>query len=183
MTNDASLAMATWVGALAEGGVLTSGHAEAGATVAAYVVGAERLASLRAWMTEQSPEVVAREKHAAIELCIYMANADRNLDPEESFLLQRIVSESGLDEDAIDGLVAQVHAPTHLDGLETRLTHPVLRELMLALAWELACSDGAIDEAESAVFDELVTRLAVDPARAEELKDAMTARLSAPPEA
>ena len=76
---------------LAHGGVLRSDLEEAGVTVAAYVVGEERLSELREWMTKQSPDVLAAQRVAAVEICIWMANADRNLDPEE------IAAEAGVE--------------------------------------------------------------------------------------
>lgn len=181
--NQSSAAMTTWLGTLAAGGVLDSAHAKAGVTVAAYVVGEEAVAALRGWMAEQSADVVRREKRAAIEVCIFMANADRNLDPEEAHMLRQIVGSSGLDEDTVDELVAEVHAPAELDGVEDRLTHPTLRELMLALSWEMATADGDVDESEAALYADLAKRLGVRSGRADELRSAVTERLSAPPEA
>ena len=81
--------MSTWIGALSSGGVLRGELEEAGVTVAAYVVGEDRLSELREWMVQQPKDVIAREQVAAIQVCIWMANADRNLDPEESHLLQQ----------------------------------------------------------------------------------------------
>ena len=138
--SDSSMAMSTWIGALSSGGVLRGELEEAGVTVAAYVVGEDRLSELREWMVQQPKDVIAREQVAAIQVCIWMANADRNLDPEESHLLQQIIMNSGLDADTQDQLVTEVHDPPSLEGLEERLTHPVLRELLLGLSWELAYS-------------------------------------------
>lgn len=130
----ATSAMSTWIGTLARSGVV-SGEEAAGLAVAAYVVGEERLDALRAWFAEQSADVAVREKRAAIEICIWMANADRNLDPEEAHFVKQVVMASQLDDDTVDALVSAVHDPPSLDDLEQRLTHPVLRELMLALSW------------------------------------------------
>ena len=126
--SDSSMAMSTWIGALSSGGVLRGELEEAGVTVAAYVVGEDRLSELREWMVQQPKDVIAREQVAAIQVCIWMANADRNLDPEESHLLQQIIMNSGLDADTQDQLVTEVHDPPSLEGLEERLTHPVLRD-------------------------------------------------------
>lgn len=175
--------MTTWLGTLAAGGVLDGAHAQAGVTVAAYVVGEEAVAALRGWMSEESAETVRREKRAAIEVCIFMANADRKLDPEEAHMLRQIIGSSGLDEDTVDDLVAAVHSPPALDGIEERLTNATLRELMLALSWEMATADGDVDESESALYDDLARRLEVEAERALELRSAVTVRLSAPPDA
>lgn len=157
------------------------GAEAAGLAVAAYVVGEERLDALRTWFDEQSVDVAVREKQAAIEICIWMANADRNLDPEEAYFLKQLVMASQLDDDTVDALVSAVHDPPSLDDLEERLTHPVLRELMLALSWELAGTDGHVDRAEAAFHEGLAKRLGIDELRADELRASMTARLSAPP--
>jgi hypothetical protein len=181
---DSRLAMATWLGTLAKGGVLgdaqgdaNAPHREAGDAVAAFVVGDEALATLRRWWKAQPPEVVAREKRGAIEICIWMANADRRLDPEEAHMLRAVVLESGLDEDTQDELVAAIHDPPSLAGIEERLTHPVLRELLLALAWELASADGQIDLRERDFHVGLAKRLGVPEARAREIRDAIGAEI------
>lgn len=176
-----STAISTWLGTLARGGVLSGAHEEAGLAVAAYVVGEDQLDSLREWFDEQLPEVVTREKRAAVEICIWMANADRKLDAEEAHFLKQVVMRAGLDDDTVDALVAAVHDPPSMEDLEQRLTQPVLRELMLALCWELAGTDGDVARAEDAFYRGLAKRLSVSAERAEELKSAMTARLSATP--
>ncbi len=169
----------TWVGALSSGGVLRDDREAAGLSVAAYVVGESRLAELRRWMVTQPRALVEREQRAAIELCIWMAQADRHLDPEEVHLLRALIGASHLDPDAQDALVDAVHEPPAVEGVETRLTHPVLRELMVALMWELAEADGRLDPREEALFAQMCERLGVGPARAEELREAIVARLGA----
>ena len=114
-------------------------------------------------------------------MCIWMAHADRKMDPEEAHLLRQIVMESDLDEEARDELVQASHDPPSLDGIEERVTHPVLRELLLALSWELATADGRVSDAERAFHVGLAKRLQVDENRAEEIRDSVTQRLSAPP--
>lgn len=175
----AQAAMSTWVGALVRSGVVEDDDPDvvAGEAVAAYVVGEDGLESLRRFFADEPLEVATRERRAAIEVCIWMAHADREIHPEERYLLAKLVGRSGLDDDTQDALVAAVHEPPAIEGIETRLTQPVLRELMLALAWELALADGRVDEAESAFYGELAERLAIDPERAEELRDAVSQRL------
>src|SRR5688572_12855173 len=137
-------AMATWLGTLSRGGVVSEEHAKAGVAVAAYVVGEARLEELKRWLAEQPRETVEREQRAAIEVCIWMAHADRDVDAEERWMLKEIIDASSFDEDARDALITQSQEPPSLKGVERRLTHPVLRELLLALAWELAVADGRI---------------------------------------
>lgn len=175
-------AMTHWIGTLASGGFVRSAGEEAGLAVAAYVVGEDRLAELREWMVTQERADIAREQRAAIEVCIWMANADRQLDPEEAHMLKQLILESGLDEDTQDELVSAVHDPPSLEGVEDRLTHPVLRELLLALSWELANADGTIADAETAFATGLAARLKVSEERAHEIEQAVILRVSMPPE-
>ncbi len=114
-----------------------------------------------------------RERRAAIEVCIWMANADRELDGDEAGLLKTLIDKSGLDDDTKDALVSEVHDPPSLADLEERLTHPVLRELLLFLAWELANADGTVARAEAAFFTGLAKRLGVSDARAKEIQAAV----------
>jgi uncharacterized membrane protein YebE (DUF533 family) len=177
MMTAAQRAMTTWVGALAKGGVVDAGEAAAGEAVAAFVVGEEPLAELRSWLADADEATAARERRAAIEACIHMAHADRTLHPEESHLLSRLVATSGLGEDDQDELVAAVHEPPSIEGIGERLTQPVLRELILALAWELALSDGRVASAEEGFYGELAGRLGVSEDRAEEIRAAVGERL------
>ena len=178
---ESRLAMSTWVGALTKGGVIRGGMQSAGETLATFVVGEKRVAELREWMSTQPKDVVDREKRAAIEVCIWMANADRKLDPEEAYFVKTMIGESGLDDELVDQLVQEIHELPSLEGIEKRLTHPVLRELMLALAWELASADGSVDRLEEAFHVGLARRLGIESSRATELRDAMSQRLSLAP--
>ena len=78
----------------------------------------------------------------------------------------------------IDELVRSVHEPPPIDGIEHRLTSPVLRELMLALAWELALVDGRIEPAESELYSDLAKRLGVPNDRAEAIRGAVSEKIS-----
>jgi uncharacterized membrane protein YebE (DUF533 family) len=179
--NEARSAMSTWVGTLARGGILHSAAEEAGVAIAAYVVGEERLSELRQWLAAQPPEVVQREQGAAIGVCIWMAQADRNLDPAERALLEELVNHSGLDYAAQERLIASIESPPAASDLASHAMHPVLRELLLALAWELAMADGRIDQAEQDFYVELGARLDIDPERAREIRDALSQEI--PPDA
>lgn len=173
--NEAPRAMSTWLGTLARGGVLRNTDEEAGVAVAAYVVGEQRLSELRQWMAAQPPDVVTREQTAAIEVIIWMAQADRNLDPAERKMLEDVVTASGLDFEAQEALVGSIDRPEgRLEGIEQRLTHAVLRELLLALSWELALADGRIDASEREFYTELAERLSIEPARAAEIRSAVS---------
>lgn len=175
MSNEARNVMSSWLGTLARGGVI---EGEGHDALAAFVVGEDQVAELRAWLAGQSEEVRLRERRAAIEVCIWMANVDRNLDAEEAAMLRELIGQSGLSDDVQDELVAASHDLPSLDGLEARLTHPVLRELLLALAWELASADGRIDRAERDFYTGIGKRLEVSAARAAEIQRAIAERLA-----
>lgn len=175
MSNEARSVMSSWLGALARGGVIEGEGQDA---LASFVVGEEQVAALRGWLAAQSEEVRLRERRAAIEVCIWMANVDRNLDAEEAAMLRELIGQSGLSDDVQDELVAASHDLPSLDGLEQRLTHPVLRELLLALAWELASADGRIDRAERDFYNGIGKRLEVSAARAAEIQRAIAERLA-----
>lgn len=174
---DATRAMATWLGALAQTGVVHGADANAGENVAAYVVGEEKLAQLHTWFALATPNEVVREKVAAIEVCIWMAHADRLLEPEERDLLLEIIEVSGLDDDAKQELIAATDDPPSLKNLVKRLTQPVLRELMLALAWELAQADGRVSRAENDFYRGLARKLEITDERAEAIRDAVSHQL------
>lgn len=162
-------ALGTWLGTLAEG-VIPGDEARAGLDAAAAVVGEERLEAWCRFMAAQPYDVVLREQVAAIEVCIWMAHADDHLHPEEQALVLRLIDASALDDDARLPLVEALSAPPSLDGLEARLTHPVLRELLLSLAWRTAGADGHIADEERRFFDDLARRLDVPPDRALQLR-------------
>jgi tellurite resistance protein len=165
--------MATWIGTLARGGVIREAREEAGIAVAAYVVGEDRLGELREWLATQPADVLRREQRAAVEICIWMAHADRDVAHEEADLLRAVVLASDLDAGDRENLLAEVGEPPPLGEVDHRLTHPTLRELMLALSWELACADGRIDPMERELHDGLARRLGVSVERAAELRDAI----------
>ena len=173
--DDTSLAIATWLGTLARAGLVSSDHEAAGQAVAAYVVGEENLDALREWLDVQTAEVRSREQEAAIEALIHMALVDRAMHPDEEALLFAIIENADLTQAAQRGLVRRIAAPRGLDGLGERLTHPVLRELLLAMGWEMALADGRIDPAERNLYNEMSVALGVSAARANELRDALTA--------
>lgn len=176
-TQAAERAMAGWLGALGKAGLIHGAEEETSQVVAQFVVGEEGIAKLREFFAAASPEVREREKKAAIEVCIWMVHADRQVDPEEVALLREIIGRSGLSDDAQDELVSSTHEPPSLEGVEERLTHPVLRELLLALAWELASIDGNVARAERDFYTGLSKRLGVTAVRAAEIQRAIAERV------
>jgi uncharacterized membrane protein YebE (DUF533 family) len=171
-------AVASWIGTLASGGLITDPHQEAGLSVAAYVVGESRLSDLREWLLSQDEATVRTAQKAAIETLTWVANADRKLDPEESHMLKEIIMRSRLDADTQDELVSAVHDPPSLDELSVRIGHPVLAELLVALSWELSDADGDISRGEEAFLTGLAKKLGVTEQRSAELRDAVVAQVA-----
>ena len=168
--DESQRAMATWIGTLSRGGIIRDAREEAGVAVAAFVVGEDALSALREWFNEQEPEIRAREQRAAVEVCIWMAHADREVVHEEAELLRAIVLGCELGEDQRRALLDSVAEPPPLSDIAERLTHPALRELMLALGWELACVDGRIDPMEIELHAGLAKRLGVSAERSSEIR-------------
>ena len=138
MTSRSTEAMTTWLGTLARVGIVDTQTMLAGQALMAYVVGEEKLDALRSWFALCTPETAALEKQAAIEMCVWMAHADREIVANELEILAELVRQSGLSQAAQAAILGAISHPPSLMGLERRITHPVLRELMLALTWELA---------------------------------------------
>jgi len=180
MTQDieGTRAIASWIGTLASGGLITDAHQEAGLSVAAYVVGESRLAELREWLVELEPDAGVEAQKAAIGALIWMANADRKLDPEEAHLLKQIILASRMDADHQDEMVSAVHDPPSLESLSLRIGHPVLAELLVGLAWELADADGDISRSEESFMVGLGGKLGVEPARVAEIREAIVAKVA-----
>lgn len=175
-TQESERAMAGWLGALGKAGLIDAGT-DTSTAVAQYVVGQDAMTSLRDFFESATPEVRERERRAAIEVCIWMMHADRNVDPEEVALLREIIGRSGLSDDVQDELVTSTHEPPSLEGIESRLTHPVLRELLLARSWELASVDGNVSGPERDFYTGLSKRLGVTAVRAAEIQRAIAERV------
>lgn len=169
--------MAGWLGALGHVGLIDGEGTTTSAVVAQYVVGEPAIKSLRDFFVRAPADVRDRERRAAIEVCIWMVHADRKVDPEEVALLREIIGRSGLSDDVQDELVQATHEPPSLEAIEDRLTHPVLRELLLALSWELASIDGSVANAERDFYTGLSKRLGVSAVRAAEIQRAIAERV------
>ena len=163
-------AMATWVGALARGGVLLNDTEEEGAHVALGILGEEGLSSLREWFASQTPDVVDRERRGAIHACIWMAQADREIATEEIELLQQVIESSELPPKVCEELEAAIDEPLEPEDIAEELTQPGLRELMLGLTWQLAMIDDSLHDAERSAHEELAEVFEVGDERAAEIR-------------
>jgi hypothetical protein len=95
MTSRSTEAMTTWLGTLARVGIVDTQTMLAGQALMAYVVGEEKLDALRSWFALCTPETAALEKQAAIEMCVWMAHADREIVANELEILAELVRQSG----------------------------------------------------------------------------------------
>lgn len=168
-------AMATWVGALARGGMLFSQDEEDGAQLALAVLGEDGLVRLREWFSSQTKDVVERERRGAIHACIWMAQADREVATEEVELLEQVIGHSDLPPKVQEELVAAIDEPLEPEDIAEELTQPGLRELMLGLTWELAVIDNRIRDEERTAHHELAEAFGVSDERADEIKEAVLA--------
>lgn len=166
-------AMATWVGALARGGILLSDAEEEGAELAMSVLGEEGMINLREWFAGQTRDIVERERRGAIHACVWMAHADREVATEEVELLERIIDQSELPPKVQEELTAAIDEPLEAEDIAEELTQQGLRELVLALTLELASADHRVDAEELGAYYELAEAFEVGDERAEEIRGAV----------
>ncbi len=171
-------AINTWIAVLSGGGLLHGEREAEGVVLATRIVGEERLSRLRGWLEVQAEEDLSEIRSAAIELCMWMAVADRVIDPRERELLGDIVRSSGLSATEETRLLALLPAALsdvrrlpHVETLAERLDHPVLRELMLALVWHVARADGFVDALEGTSYERLAAIFGVEPDVAAAISD------------
>ncbi|MDH5490713.1 MAG: TerB family tellurite resistance protein [Myxococcales bacterium] len=165
-------AIATWLRTFAETGLVIDPSAQEGLGLATRIVGRDRFGRLRDWMAALPAEALEREKVGAIRICIWMAQADRRIDPSERALVEELISGAGIRPEVGQALGEELFAGVSLEGIHRELTHPVLRELMIVLAWQLALADGDLDAAEMRTFGELAEALELTRERAEALREA-----------
>ncbi len=169
--------IATWVGVLSDSGLLHGEREAEGVILATHVVGEARLGELRSWLGQQPPANLLGQRSAAIELCIWMAVIDRVIDPTERELLSEVIRSANLDpreENRLLGLLTSalgdVRKLAHIETIAEVLDHPTLRELMLAMTWHVALSDGYIDDLEVASYNRLARIFGVDGASSQRIQ-------------
>ena len=183
MQSESTRAMTSWIGSLASGGLLLDAHEQAGIAVAAYVVGRASMNRLRLWLTAQTADEIAGVQRAAIDVCVWIANADRELHEDEASVLEQIVRYSRLPTESQEQLCASFREPPSLKRIEKRVEHPALRELLIALGWELAAVDGRIDDREQMFMTGLARRFEISEERLAEIKEAIVNQVGTPNQA
>lgn len=169
-------AIASWLGALTDGGVL-SANAFAGRAVAAYVLGETSLRRLRSDFERLTPEQALSEKMAVVETCLWMASCDRVIAPEEKALLLEMIRCSGLPPEQQHRLESEIGTRPSIADIDRRIQIYELREMLLAMCWELAIADGRVDPLESGFFAGLVRKLGIAGERAKEIQQAVDGQL------
>lgn len=167
--NQVADSVARWMGILSTG-LLIGAEAEQAAVRAQRVLGVAPLAELRRWFAAQPENAVRDAKCAVIEACISVVHADGVVDDAERELIDRMIQFAELDPAAEEWLASKLEAPSSLDSVVPRLTHPGLRELVLVMAWQIALADGHAQQSEHGAYGVLADRLGVAPARASELR-------------
>ncbi len=158
-----------WLGILSSG-MLIGRDAELAAETAQHLVGARALSELRHWFAEAPPESASDARVAAIEACIAIVHADRVVKDAEREFVERVIQLSELDEATQEALVQRIDVEPSLEGIGARLPHPALAELLLVLAWQVALSDGKIQDEERGAYGILADKLGVTPTRASQLR-------------
>lgn len=170
---DRNLDLATrWLGILTTG-VLMGDDAEKAALELRSALGGDKLADLRQWFATHDEATTKAARVAAVEGCIAIVRADRNVDAEEREAIERIIQLSELDDETQAALSKHIDQDVSLDGLGDRLGHPVLKEALLVLAWQLAKADGKVQEDELGLYGVLADKLGVAPRRASDLRTAL----------
>ncbi len=171
----------TWIAVLSDSGLLHGERQAQGVAAAARIVGEERLAELRGWLSTQHPAFIERQRSAAIELCIWMSVVDRVLDPREREMLKEIILSTQLKSEESERLLAllttalgDVRRIAHVETLAEVLDHPTLRELMLAMTWSVAMIDGFVDDLEVANYHRLAAIFGVEPAAAQRIQELLS---------
>jgi uncharacterized tellurite resistance protein B-like protein len=162
-----------WLGVLSTG-VMRDRADERSVVAAARVVGEERLGALREWFAAKPREEADAVQCAVIECCLAIVHADRVVQPAERRAMEALIERSHLDVERRRAMKAAIDKPPRpLDLAIREVDHPVLRELLLVLAWELARADGVLDDAEKGIYGLLAAKLGVPPERAAALRAAL----------
>ncbi len=171
--------VARWMGILSTG-LLMGSEAEDAVQRAQKVLGSSQLATLRRWFAALPPEGMRDAKCAVVEACIFIVHADGVVQDAERELVERIVQLSELDENAQEWLIKRIDEKPLLDSVAERLTHPALRELVIAMTWQIVTADGTVEQAEHQAHSDLAQKLDVSADRASVLRTILRdeARLS-----
>ena len=169
-----------WLGLLGSG-LVQDWQDEEAIDAAIRIVGEQPLSELREWIAHQSHETIQDLDATAIEVCIWMARTDDVITEDERAHVDSLIAASRLDPATDERVRGAWTRRPNLLGLATKLPHPVLRELLLVLAWQTAFADGQLSRAEQSGELLLSTLLAVPEDRAYALRRALGSVSRMPP--
>lgn len=169
-----------WLGLLGSG-LLESWEDEEAVEAAIKIVGEEQLSALREWLTHLPHAAVQEIDATAIEVCVWMAQADGEVTDGERAHIDELIAASRLDPKTEARVREAWNRRPNLQGLADRLPHPVLRELLLVLAWQTAFADGHLNRFEQGGELLLSTLLGVSEDRAYALRRALGSVSRLPP--
>lgn len=175
-------AVATWISALTRGGLLFSQVEERGVRMAVVLVGEEPLASLREWFEPLSPERRLAIREAALCLAIHALAADGVCSEAEGAFLEEVfdacamtTEERGRWHDRVGAAMRERRKLPHPETIAEVCDHPVLREILLAVAWHVMGADGSAGDDERATFARLSRIFSVEEARAQQIAETVDA--------
>jgi uncharacterized tellurite resistance protein B-like protein len=170
-----------WVALLSPTALLHGSRDEWAVDAATRVVGEARLAELRQHLAGEPEQSAAGVRSAAIEICIWMAVSDRVVDPREREALADLVERAELGPTETRRLLeltrsalGDVRKLSHPETLAERVDHPVLRELLLAVAWQVALADDFVDDLELRSFERLAGIFGIEHADKERVRAALS---------
>lgn len=165
-------AMITWVGAALQGTPWNEAQLES-LPWADALLGAGAMESIHGDFAGKPPDQAERERVGAILACIWVAQADRVITEEERAALAAVVESAGVAPWRRTELLDAIETPVALEGILTELTHPRLRELVLALGWHIAASDHDIADEERAALATLARALEISAERVTAIRAAL----------
>jgi uncharacterized tellurite resistance protein B-like protein len=175
-------AVATWISALTRGGLLFSQVEERGVRMAVVLVGEAPLASLREWFEPLSAERRLAVREAAFSLAIHALVADGVCSEAEGAFLEEVFDacamtreERGRWHDLVAEAMRERRKLPHPETIAEVCDHPVLREILLAVAWHVMGADGAAIDEERATFTRLARIFSVEEPRATQIAETVDA--------
>lgn len=171
--NESIAAMATWVGGLSACAEV-SDDARRGAALAAKILGEDAVSTLSERLCALPEAELERERVGAIHACIWMARADDETAADEAQLLDRVIAGSQLPWSSQQRLMGAISGTLTLEEIAKELTSSALRELILALAWEVALADGRLEDEERRAHAALAEAFGITEERSREIREAVT---------
>lgn len=174
--------VATWVGALTRGGLLFTNTEERGVRMAVVLVGEQPLAELREWFFPLRAAQRLEIRAAAISFCLHLFCADRTCSEEEVAFLEQIFDSCDLPVEErrqhyalLRAALIDVRKLPHPETIAETCSHPVLREILLAIGWHIALGDHELSAPEEKLWQRLAALFSIPESRAQELASTIEA--------